>query len=129
MAVEYLGNALIILLLVLICLIIDGVMLLIVKILPKYNLTEVKKSRWEAGNVPMPDYKYVLPMPYFGFMFLFMAVEPVIILYLLFISCHNFLLYLLLSLVLVLPAVYVGYRGALEIESSLRESVRERLRR
>ena len=50
-----LGEALVIALLILICLIVDGVMLIVIKILPRYKPTDVKMARWEAGNVPMPD--------------------------------------------------------------------------
>ena len=125
-----LGEALVIALLILICLIVDGVMLIVIKILPRYKPTDVKMARWEAGNVPMPDQKYVLPMQYFGFMFLFMAVEPVAVLYLLFTACEmlDFVIFLLLSLAIVLPAVFVGYKLAVEIAEAERVRVRERVR-
>ena len=107
-------------LIVLICVLVDGILLLLVKILPTYDLTEIKTMRWEAGNPPMKNPKYALPMQYFGYMFLFMAVEPVVVILFLFASCpgYNFLLILLLSLLLLLPAIYVGYKIALAMSES-----------
>jgi len=110
-------NALIIGVLIVICVLVDGVLLLLVKILPRYNLTEIKTMRWEAGNPPMKFPKYTLPMQYFGYMFLFMAAEPIIVILLLFSAypSGSFTILLLLSLLLLLPAVYVGYKITLEM--------------
>jgi len=114
-------NVLLIGVLILICVLTDGILLLLVKILPRYDPTEVKMWRWEAGNPPMKFPKYTLPMQYFGYMFLFMAVEPIIVILLLF-SAHpgliGFRVLLLLSLLLLLPAIYVGYKIALEMAES-----------
>lgn len=110
-------NVLLISVLVLICVAVDGALLLLIKILPRYNLTEIKTMRWEAGNPAMEFPKYTLPMQYFGYMFLFMAVEPILVILLLF-SAHpsfSFTVLLLLTLVLLLPALYVGYGMALEM--------------
>lgn len=108
---------LIIAVLILICVLVDGVLLLLVKILPRYNLTEIKTMRWEAGNPPMKFPKYTLPMQYFGYMFLFMTAEPIIVILLLFSAypSGSFTILLLLSLLLLLPAVYVGYKITLEM--------------
>jgi NADH:ubiquinone oxidoreductase subunit 3 (subunit A) len=110
-------NALIIGVLIVVCVLVDGVLLLLVKILPRYNLTEIKTMRWEAGNPPMKFPKYTLPMQYFGYMFLFMAAEPIIVILLLFSAypSGSFTILLLLSLLLLLPAVYVGYKITLEM--------------
>ncbi len=104
-------NILIIAVLIVVAVLIDGVLLLLVKVLPRYNLTEIKTMRWEAGNPPLKFPKYTLPMQYFGYMFLFMAAEPIVVILLLFSAYPSlgFTLLLLLSLVLLLPAVYVGY--------------------
>lgn len=106
-------NVLIIGVLILVCLLVDGILLLLVKVLPRYNLTEIKTMRWEAGNPPMKFPKYTLPMQYFGYMFLFMVAEPIIVILLLFSAYPEypgFMILLLLSLLLLLPAVYVGYK-------------------
>jgi len=115
-----LENALIIGVLVLICVLVDVILLLLVRVLPRYNLTEIKTMRWEAGNPPMKFPKYTLPMQYFGFMFLFMAVEPIVVILLLFSAypSASFMILLLLSLLLLLPALYVGYTITLEMAKS-----------
>jgi len=110
-------NAFIIGVLILVCVLVDGVLLLLIRVIPRYNLTEIKTMRWEAGNPPMKFPKYTLPMQYFGYMFLFMAAEPIIVILLLFSAypSGSFTILLLLSLLLLLPAVYVGYKITLEM--------------
>ena len=103
--------------LIVVSVLIDVVLLLLVKVLPRYNLTEIKTMRWEAGNPPMKFPKFTLPMQYVGYMYLFMAVEPIVVLLLLF-AAHpgmSYLLFLALTLVLLLPALYVGYKITLEM--------------
>jgi NADH:ubiquinone oxidoreductase subunit 3 (subunit A) len=103
--------------LIAVCVLVDLILLLLVKVLPRYNLTEIKTMRWEAGNPPMKFPKYTLHMQYFGYLFLFMAAEPIIVVLLLF-SAHpsvSFTMLLLLSLLLLLPALYVGYKITLEM--------------
>jgi len=110
-------NAIIIGLVLFVCVLVDVIMLILSKIWPVYHLSEVKTSRWEAGNIPIRLPKYTLPMQYFGFMFMFMAVEPILVTFLLFSAYPsvNFYLILLLSLLLLLPAIYVGYKISLEM--------------
>jgi len=113
-------NVLLIVVLILICVLVDGALLLLIRIVPRYNLTEIKTMRWEAGNPAMKYPKYTLPMKYTGYMFLFMAVEPIIVLLLLY-SAHpslSFTMLLLLSLLLLIPAIYVGYKMSLEMAES-----------
>ncbi len=113
-------NALVVVLLFAVCIIMDVALLIISKIIPMYYPSEVKQSRWEAGNLPIKNQKFVLPMQYFGFMFMFMAVEPVIVTLFLFSAyprAPNFIPILLLSLLLLVPAVYVGYKVSVEIAS------------
>lgn len=110
-------TVLLIAILIVVSVLIDGVLLLLVKVLPRYNLTEIKTMRWEAGNPPMKLPKFTLPMQYFGYMYLFMAAEPIVVLLLLF-AAHpgtSYLLFLVLTLVLLLPALYVGYQITLEM--------------
>lgn len=110
-------NVLIIGVLIVVCVLVDLILLLLVKVLPRYNLTEIKTMRWEAGNPPLKFPKYTLPMQYFGYMFLFMAVEPIVVILLLFSAfpSMSFTILLLLALVLILPALYVGYAITLEM--------------
>ncbi|HEX59439.1 MAG TPA: NADH-quinone oxidoreductase subunit A [Methanomicrobia archaeon] len=103
--------------LIAVCLITDVVLLILIKILPKYHPSELKTGRFEAGNVPLRAPRWVLPMQYFGFMFLFMAAEPILVLLLVLslLSPEAFLPLLLILLILLLPTIYVGYKMAEEI--------------
>lgn len=111
-------NAVVIGLLLAVCILMDIVLLILSKIWPIYHPTEVKLSRWESGNIPIRLPKYTLSMQYFGFMFMFMAAEPILVILLL-LSAYptsSFYLVLLLSLLLLLPAIYVGYKVSIEME-------------
>ncbi|RLI82438.1 MAG: NADH-quinone oxidoreductase subunit A [Archaeoglobales archaeon] len=110
-------EALVVILLLALCLIIDGAIVLLAKILPKYNPTFVKMQRFEAGNPPLATPKYVLPMQYAGFLIMFMAIEPILVLLLLFSAYPNVssIALILLSIILVIPVVYVSYQYALDI--------------
>jgi len=106
------GNVMVVGLVLAICILLDIVFFILTKIWPRYYPSEVKQSRWESGNMPIRLPKYTLPMPYFGFMFMFMAAEPIIVILLL-LSAYPapyFYVVLLLSLLLLLPAIYVGYK-------------------
>jgi len=111
-------NALIVVLLFAVCIVMDIALLIISKILPMYYPSEVKQSRWESGNLPIKNQKFVLPMQYFGYMFMFMAAEPILVVLFLFSAyprVPNFIIMLLLSLLLLVPAVYVGYQVSNEM--------------
>jgi len=84
------------------------------RILPKRNPTELKYLRWESGNLSVGVPKYTLPMQYYGFVVLFMAFEPVIVLMLLFAMFPGveFFKFLVIALVAMLPAFYFTYRIA-----------------
>ncbi|RLG34862.1 NADH-quinone oxidoreductase subunit A [Methanosarcinales archaeon] len=106
-------NAAVVGLLLAVCVLMDSVLLILSKIWPRYHPTEVKMSRWESGNLPIRNPKYTLPMQYFGFMFMFMAAEPILVILLLlsaYPTVHLYPVLLLLSLLLLLPAIYVGYK-------------------
>jgi NADH-quinone oxidoreductase subunit A len=113
-------NAIIIGFVLLVCVLIDIIILILSKIWPVYHLSEVKTSRWEAGNLPIRYPKYTLPMQYLGFMFMFMAAEPILVILLLFSAypAVNFYILLLLALLLLLPAIYVGYKISVEMAYS-----------
>lgn len=110
-------SLLIVLIAIAIALITDVIIVLIAKILPKYKPTPAKLSRFEAGNPPIGLQKWKLPMQYIGFMILFMTLEPVIVLLLLFATLPMLDVYALTLIILImfLPAVYVGYNYSLEI--------------
>jgi len=95
-----------------VCLITDVAIIVMAKLLPKYNLTELKTSRWEAGNLPVESPKYLLPMQYLGFMLIFMAVEPIAVVLFILSACPHinyYILLILLTMILV-PGILIGYR-------------------
>lgn len=110
-------NALVVAVLVVVCLVIDGAIVILAKLLPKYNLTPIKIQRFEAGNLPVGAPKSVLPMQYFGFLFMFLACEPIIVLLLLFSAnpTNYAIVLIILSLLILLPALYVSYKYAVDI--------------
>lgn len=114
------ANALIVGLLFAVCIVMDLALLIISKIIPVYYPSDVKMSRWESGNLPIKNPKYTLPLQYFGFMFMFMVAEPVLVVLFLFSAypkAPNFIALLLLSLLLLIPAIYVGFKVAIGMAS------------
>ncbi len=110
-------NAIILGVLVGIALLTDLIILILAKFLPRYRLTELKIQRFEAGNVPIGVPKWVLPMQYIGFMLLFMGVEPIIVVLFLIVAFKTLDVYFitLVSFLILVPAIYVGYKYSLEI--------------
>ncbi len=110
-------SALIVGIVIAVALVTDAAILILVKILPRYRPTDVKLARFEAGNPPLGLQKWKLPMQYIGFMLLFMAAEPIIVLLLLFSAFPTLDVYVitLLAFIFLLPAIYVGYNYSLEI--------------
>lgn len=110
-------NALIVVILVAVVLITDVAVIILAKILPKYRPTDIKVSRFEAGNLPLGFQKWTLPMQYIGFVIMFMAFEPILVLLLLFSATPNLdvLTLTVLAFILILPAIYTAYNYSLEI--------------
>ncbi|OYT34907.1 NADH-quinone oxidoreductase subunit A [Archaeoglobales archaeon ex4484_92] len=110
-------NTIILGVLVGIALLTDLIILILAKFLPRYRLTELKIQRFEAGNVPIGIPKWVLPMQYIGFMLLFMGVEPIIVVLFLIVAFKTLDIYFitLVSFLILVPAIYVGYKYSLEI--------------
>ncbi len=117
MGSEIVSHAIIVLLVIGVAIATDVIILLLAKIFPKYRPTEVKLQRFEAGNPPIGTPKWVLPMQYIGFMILFMAAEPIIVLLLLLSAKPSIDVYAatVIAFILLLPAIYVAYNSALEI--------------
>ncbi|MBE8539777.1 NADH-quinone oxidoreductase subunit A [Geoglobus acetivorans] len=94
--------------------VVDVAVYLLANILPKKNPTPLKYERWESGNISVGFPKYTLPMQYFGFLVLFMAFEPVVVLILLFAMFPglDYLKFLAIALVSMLPAFYFSYKLA-----------------
>jgi NADH-quinone oxidoreductase subunit A len=111
----FIQNVLVVTILIAICLLADAAIVLITKILPRRIPTYVKTQRFEAGNPPVGVPKYLLPMQYIGFLFIFLVCEPILVLFLLLASDPGASLLLVLGFLLLLPALYVSYRYASEI--------------
>jgi len=116
-------NALIVIILIAVALLTDVVILILAKIFPRYRPTDAKLSRFEAGNPPIGRPKWVLPMQYLGFMLMFMAAEPILVMLLLFSAFPKLDVYgiTLIAFVLLLPAIYVAYQVSLEIAELRRD--------
>ncbi len=115
-------NALAVILLIAVCLLIDGVMLILIKVVPMKKPTPVKLERYESGHIPTIPPKYTLPMQYFGYVFMFMACEPILVLLLLFVEKPNVFTVGLVTLAFVLltPAFYVSYKYTQDIAYGVR---------
>ena len=110
----YWGVLAALLFLVFIGLVVDGLVLLIRRIIKVRLTNPVKVMRFEAGNVPIGPVKSILPMQYVGFLLMFLSVEPVTALLLsLSIGFTGFSLgYVLLFIVFLVtysPLIYVAY--------------------
>jgi len=120
--VSLVENAIAVALLIIVCLAIDGIMVFLIKFIPMKKPTPIKKERYESGHIPTIPPKYTLPMQYFGYVFMFMACEPILVLLLLFMANPNVftILLTLLSFILLLPAICVSYRYSLDIAYKVR---------
>ncbi|MEM2070337.1 MAG: NADH-quinone oxidoreductase subunit A [Archaeoglobaceae archaeon] len=117
MDIGFVESTLVIAVIVAVALLTAVAVLILAKIFPKYTITDVKIARFEAGNVPIGWQKSKDPMQYIGFMLLFMSLEPVTVLILLFAAFPSIDVYALTltALIMFIPAIYVGYRYAVEI--------------
>ncbi len=110
----YWGVLAALLFLVFIGLVVDGLVLLIRRIIKVRLTNPVKVMRFEAGNVPIGPVRSILPMQYVGFLLMFLSVEPVTALLLsLSIGFTGFSLgYVLLFIAFLVtysPLIYVAY--------------------
>ncbi|ADC65852.1 NADH dehydrogenase subunit A [Ferroglobus placidus DSM 10642] len=110
-------GAIVVAFVIVLSLIVDVSIYLLSKILPKKKPTPLKYERWESGNISVGFPKYTLPMQYYGFLMLFMAFEPVVVLMLLFAMFPGvtYLEFLIFVLVVMLPAFYFAYKIADEV--------------
>ena len=102
---------------IVVCLLLDGIILGLTKILPKRNPTDLKYLRYEAGNIPLGVPKWTLPFQYYGFMIMFMALEPVLVMLLIFsvFPSMSSAYLLAIALVMFLPALYFTYNYAVNV--------------
>lgn len=112
---SYIGALAAVLFLAFIGLVVDGLVLLVRRIIKVEETSRVRFLRFEAGNIPVGPVKSTLPMQYIGYLLLFLSVEPIVALLLtLSISFTGFNLgYILLLIVFIAtytPTIYVAYR-------------------
>lgn len=108
---------LVVILLIALCLIMDGILVLLIKVIPMKKPTHLKYERYESGNLPVAPPKYTLPMQYLGYMFMFMACEPLLVLLLVLMvnpSTTTVLLTLIIFLLLI-PPLYASYKYTLDL--------------
>ncbi|AEA46552.1 NADH-quinone oxidoreductase subunit A [Archaeoglobus veneficus] len=96
------------------CIFIDAVIVLLAKTLTPKKPTPVKTQRFESGNMPIGIPKYVLPMQYVGFLILFLGCEPVVVLLLILAPLRTAIPLILLTLLMLIPAIAYSYRLACE---------------
>ncbi|WP_069806390.1 NADH-quinone oxidoreductase subunit A [Vulcanisaeta thermophila] len=105
--------------LIVIALITDAALMFVVRKIAARNPNVVKLQRYEAGNPPVGDARYVFPIQYVGFLIMFLGIEPVIVLLLVLTSAlaptMPLAIMVLLILVLSLPSIYVAYKYALKL--------------
>mgnify|MGYP001626354957 CR=1 FL=1 len=109
----------ILIVLIVIALIADAAIMYVARKLAAKNPNVVKLQRYEAGNPPTGEARYVFPIQYVGFLLMFLGVEPIIVILLILSSAAVAALpitYMVVAiLIVVLPSIYVGYKYALKM--------------
>jgi len=109
----------IVIVLLVIALITDAAIIYVTRRLAAKNPNAVKLQRYEAGNPPVGEARYVFPIQYVGFLLVFLGMEPVIVILLILSSAAvvgmPIVIMILAILLIALPSVYVGYKYALKI--------------
>ena len=80
-----------------------------------------KRKRYETGNPPKGDARSKLPFQYYGFILMFLAIEPILVMFFLMpftAKVHPLmtLTIFLVSATLFLPAIFYSFKVANEIE-------------
>jgi NADH-quinone oxidoreductase subunit A len=105
--------------LLVIALITDAAIIYVTRRLAAKNPNAVKLQRYEAGNPPVGEARYVFPIQYVGFLLVFLGMEPVIVILLILSSAAvvgmPIVIMILVILLIALPSVYVGYKYALKM--------------
>ncbi len=109
------SNIVIVAIVIGLCIFIDAVIVILAKVLtPSKTPSVVKTERFESGNLPYLTPKYALPMQYTGYLLLFLGVEPVVVLLFILSPLRVALPLLAISFLMLIPAIYVGYKLACE---------------
>jgi NADH:ubiquinone oxidoreductase subunit 3 (chain A) len=109
----------IVIVLLVIALITDAAIIYVTRRLAAKNPNAVKLQRYEAGNPPVGEARYIFPIQYVGFLLVFLGMEPVIVILLILSSAAvvgmPIVIMILVILLIALPSVYVGYKYALKM--------------
>jgi len=109
----------IVIVLLVIALITDAAIIYVTRRLAAKNPNAVKLQRYEAGNPPVGEARYIFPIQYVGFLLVFLGMEPIIVILLILSSAAvvgmPIVTMILAILLIALPSVYVGYKYALKI--------------
>jgi NADH:ubiquinone oxidoreductase subunit 3 (chain A) len=105
--------------LLVIALITDAAIIYVTRRLAAKNPNAVKLQRYEAGNPPVGEARYIFPIQYVGFLLVFLGMEPVIVILLILSSAAvvgmPIVIMILVILLIALPSIYVGYKYALKM--------------
>nr|KJR72708.1 MAG: NADH-ubiquinone oxidoreductase [Vulcanisaeta sp. AZ3] len=97
----------------------DAAIIYVTRRLAARNPNPVKLQRYEAGNPPVGEARYLFPIQYVGYLLLFLGVEPIIVILLILSSAAiitvPITVMLLLLIVILIPNIYVGYKYALKL--------------
>ncbi|KUO81848.1 MAG: NADH-ubiquinone oxidoreductase [Vulcanisaeta sp. OSP_8] len=109
----------IVIVLLVIALITDAAIIYVTRRLAAKNPNAVKLQRYEAGNPPVGEARYIFPIQYVGFLLVFLGMEPVIVILLILSSAAvvgmPIVIMILVILLIALPSIYVGYKYALKM--------------
>ncbi len=109
------SNIVIVAIVIGLCIFIDAVIVILAKVLtPSRESSVVKTERFESGNLPYLSPKYTLPMQYTGYLLLFLGIEPIVVLLFIFSSLRVAIPLIAVSFVMLIPAIYIGYKMACE---------------
>ena len=109
----------IVIVLLVIALITDAAIIYVTRRLAAKNPNAVKLQRYEAGNPPVGEARYIFPIQYVGFLLVFLGMEPIIVILLILSSAAvvgmPIVTMILVILLIALPSIYVGYKYALKM--------------
>ncbi len=108
----------IVIVLLVVAIITDAAIIYVTRRLAARNPNVVKLQRYEAGNPPVGEARYVFPVQYVGFLLMFLGIEPIMVILLVISSMTITVLtviMIVIILLITLPSIYVGYKYALEM--------------
>ncbi len=115
----------VVILLVILSVITDALVIYIAFKVAEKRPSPVKAFRYEAGNPPVGEVKFVLPMQYVGFLIMFFAVEPILAILLVIGAFGAYTsLVIALFIALLIPSVYAAYKLSLILAYPSRESLK-----